>query len=130
MDNIGEYWPFQILLEATNCAKVITRGDFSLGEEDWTDGDPALIRSFNCYWDTQIYPLETQIRYLLINIFQAHQYQPDQLEIGPGLAVCGSKKEAKEKLDLTEDSIVVAIGSEGVTDNQTFERVTGLKINW
>ncbi len=46
-----------------------------------------------------------------------------------GIISCAQKNDLREKLDLTEDSIVVAIGSEGVTDNQTFERVTGLKIN-
>jgi hypothetical protein len=44
-----------------------------------------------------------------------------------GIISCAQKNELREKLDLTEDSIVVAIGSEGVTDKQTFERVTGLK---
>ena len=46
-----------------------------------------------------------------------------------GIISCAQKNDLREKLDLTEDSIVVAIGSEGVTDKQTFERVTGLKIN-
>ena len=52
MDNIGENQPFQTLLEASNRAKEITRGDFRLGEDDLTDGDQALIRSFNCSRET------------------------------------------------------------------------------
>ena len=102
MDNIGEYQPFQTLVEATNHAKEISRGDFSPGEADLRDGFQALIWSFNCYWDTQIYPLATQIGCLLINIFRAYQYQPGQLGHGRGLSVCGRIKEAKEKVDLTE----------------------------
>ena len=99
---MGEYQPFQTLFEASNHAKEIIQGDYSLEEEDLMDWDQSLIRSINCYWETQKYILATQIRYLLINIFRAHQYQPDQLGIGPGLAVCGRIKEAKEKVDLTE----------------------------
>ena len=47
----------------------------------------------------------------------------DLIEIAPNAnpPVC--------KIDLTQDSIVVAIGSEGVTDKQTFKRVTGLTPN-
>ena len=96
---MGEYQPFQTLLEATNHTKEITRGDFSPGEADLTDADQALIRSFNCYWDTKVYSLATQVHYLLINIFRAYQYQPDQLGDGPGLSVGGRIKEAKEWVD-------------------------------
>ena len=46
-----------------------------------------------------------------------------------GIISCAQKSELREKLDLTQDSIVVAIGSEGVTDKQTFKRVTGLTPN-
>ena len=46
-----------------------------------------------------------------------------------GIISCAQKSELREKLDLTQDSIVVAIGSEGVTDKQTFKMVTGLTPN-
>ena len=99
---MGDYQPFQTLIEASNRAKEITLGNFSLGDEDMTDGAQALVRSFNCYWETQIYSLYTQLKYFLINIFRAQQYEPDQLGFGPGLAVCGKLKEAKDKIDIEE----------------------------
>ena len=49
-----------------------------------------------------MYSLQTQICYFLINIFRAQQYQPEQLGIGPSLAVCGKIKEAKNKVNLEE----------------------------
>ena len=69
---MGDYQPFTTLLEATNRAKEITRGDFTPREANVMDADQALIRSFNCYWDTKVYSLATQVRYLLINIFRAY----------------------------------------------------------
>ena len=59
-----DYQPFQTLLEASNKAKEITLGNFSLGVEDITDGAQALVWSFNCYWETQVYSLQTQLRLL------------------------------------------------------------------
>lgn len=99
---MGDYQPFHTLIEASNRAKEITLGNFSLGAEDMTDGAQALVRSFNCYWETQIYSLYTQLKYFLINILQAQQYKPDQFGFGPGLAVCGKLKEVKDKIDIEE----------------------------
>ena len=95
---MGEYQPFQTLLEASNRAKEITQGNFSLRDEDMTDGDQALVRSFNCFWETQVYSLQIQLGYFLINIFRAKLYEPDQLGLGPDLTVCGELKEAKTKM--------------------------------
>ena len=67
-----------------------------------TDGAQALVRSFKCYWETKIHSLYTQLKYFLINIFRAQQYEPDQLGFGPGLAVCGKLKEANDKIDIKE----------------------------
>ena len=61
-----------------------------------------MIRYFNCFGETQVYSLQTQIRYFLTNIFRAQQYTPEQLGFGPSLAVCGKIKEAKTKVDLEE----------------------------
>ena len=57
---MGDYHPFQTLLEASNRAKEITLGNFSLGGEDMTDEAQALVRSFNCHWETKIHSLQTQ----------------------------------------------------------------------
>ena len=90
--------PFSSLLEASNRAKTITVGNFSLYGEDMTDGAQAIVRFFNCYWDTTIYSLQTQLRFFFTNTFRAHQYESDQLGSGPGLQICGKIKEAKQKL--------------------------------
>ena len=99
---MADFQPFQSLLEASNRAKTITLGNFSLVGEDMTDGAQALVICFNCYQETQIYSLQTQLRYFLTNTYRAQQYEPDQLGFGPGLAVCGKIKEAKTKIDIEE----------------------------
>ena len=99
---MDEFQPFQSLLEALNRAKTITLGNFSLVGEDISDGAQALVRCFNCYWETQSYSLQTQLRYFLTNTFRAQQYEPNQLGFGPGLAICGKIKEAKTKIDIKE----------------------------
>ena len=45
-----------------------------------------------------------------------------------GIISCAQKPELRTKLGLKDTSVVVAIGSEGVTDSKTFERITGLKV--
>ena len=88
-----------------NRAKEIVRGDFALeaaGEADLTDTEQACVRAFNNDWDTKVYPLATQIRYLFINLFRASQYQPQELAMEPGLSICALIKDAKEKIDLVE----------------------------
>ena len=74
---MADFQPFQSLLEASNRAKTITLGNFSLIGEDMTDRAQALVRCFNCYWETQIYSLQTQLRYFLTNTYRAQQYEPD-----------------------------------------------------
>lgn len=96
---------FTTLLEVTNYAKEIVKGDFNVvtpGEVDLTDTDQALIRASNWFWDTKVYHLATQVRYLLISLFKSYQYQPNQLGEGPGLSVCARIREAKEHIDLSE----------------------------
>ena len=47
---MGDYEVFTTLLEVTNRAKEIVKGDFTMvapGEADLTDADQALIRAFN-----------------------------------------------------------------------------------
>ena len=74
---MADLQPFQSLLEASNRAKTITLGNFSLVGEDMTDGAQALFICFNCYWETTIFSLQTQLRYFLTNTYMAHQYEPD-----------------------------------------------------
>ena len=69
---MADLQPFQSLLEASNRAKTITLGNFSLVGEDMTDGAQALVRCFNCYWETTIFSLQTQLRYFLTNTYKAH----------------------------------------------------------
>ena len=45
-----------------------------------------------------------------------------------GIISCAQEPELRTKLGLEDTSVVVAIGSEGVTDSKTFERITGLKV--
>ena len=97
---MGEYQPFQTLLEVSNCAKEITLGEFRLREEDMTEEGQSLIRSFNCFWETQVYSLQTQLCYFLTNLFRAQQYTLEQLGFGVGLAVCRKIKDAKTKVDI------------------------------
>ena len=54
---MGEYQPFQTLLEASNQTKEINLGKLRLRDEDMTEEDQALIRSFNYFWETQVYSL-------------------------------------------------------------------------
>ena len=82
---MGDPQPFSSILEASNRAKAITLGNFSLEGEDLTDGAQALVRCFNCHWDTAIYSLQTQLRFFFTNTYRAHQYEPDQLGSGPAL---------------------------------------------
>ena len=99
---MGDYEVFTTLLKVTNRVKDIVKGDFTVvtaREANLTDAEQACIRAFNCYWDTKVYPLATQVRYLLINLFRASQYQPNQLGEGPGRSVCAQIKEAKEIID-------------------------------
>ena len=91
---MGDLQPFSSILEASNWAKTITLGNFSLEGEDLTDGAQALVRCFICHWDTAIYSLQTQLRFFFTNTYKAHQYEPDQLGSGPTLQICAKIKEA------------------------------------
>ena len=71
---IEAYQELTTSLEVTNRAKDIMRGEFTLvtaGEADLIDTEQACVRVFNSYWDTKVYPLATQVRYLLINLLRA-----------------------------------------------------------
>ena len=57
---MGDPQPFSSILEASNRARAITLRNFSLEGEDLTDGAQALVRCFNCDWDTAIYSLQSQ----------------------------------------------------------------------
>ena len=46
-----------------------------------------------------------------------------------GIISCAQNPDLRSKLSLEETSVVVAIGSEGVTDSKTFQRITGLNVN-
>ena len=89
---MADFQPFQSLLEASNRAKTITLGNFSLVGEDMTDRAQALVKCFNCYWETTIFSLQTQLRYFLINTYKAYKYEPDQFGSGPGLQICANIK--------------------------------------
>ena len=56
---MGDPQPFSSILKASNRAKAITSGNFSLKGEDLTEGAQALVRCLNCYWDTAICSLQT-----------------------------------------------------------------------
>ena len=92
-------------LEVTNRAKEMVKGEFTIvtaREADLTEAEQACIRVFNSYWDTKVYPLAIQVRYLLIKLFRASQYQPHELGEGPRLSLCARIKKAKERFDLVE----------------------------
>ena len=82
---------FTISLEAITRAREIVKGEFSFDTEGVSkvaEDERACIRAFNTYWDIKAHPLGTQIRYLLIGLFKASKYSPDELTNEPGLSIC------------------------------------------
>ena len=79
--NMDNYLELTTSLAAINRAKEIVKGDFALdtiGTDDVTEFEQTCVWAFIAYWDTKVYPLATQIRYLLINLFKASKYQPEE----------------------------------------------------
>ena len=101
---MGDLIPFSSIMEASNRAKAIVAGNFSLEGQDLTEGAQALVMSFNNFWDTNVYTysLHLQLRFYFTNPYCAHQYQPDQMGSGPVLQICGKIKEAKTKIEMEE----------------------------
>ena len=99
---MGDPTPFTSIMEASNRAKAIVAGNFTLQGEDLTEGAQALVMSFNNFWDTTVYSLHLQLRFYFTNLYRAHQYQENQMGSGPALQICGKVKEAKEKIEMVE----------------------------
>ena len=99
---MGDPTPFSSIMEASNNAKAIVAGNFSLEGQDLTEGAQALVMSFNNFWDTNVYSLQLQLRFYFTNLYCAHQYQPDQMGSGPALQICGKIKEVKTKIEMEE----------------------------
>ena len=89
-------------MEAGNRAKALVAGNFTLDGQDATEGSQQLVTSFNNYWDSAVYGLQLQLRFLFTNLFRAHQYEPGQLGSGSALQICGKVKEAKYKIEMEE----------------------------
>ena len=68
--------PFTSLMEASNRAKALVAGRFSLEGQDATEGTQQLVTSFNNFWDVTVHSLQLQLRFLFTNLFRAHQYEP------------------------------------------------------
>ena len=67
---MGDLHPISSIMETSNRAKAIMAGNFSLEGEDLTEGSQALIRCFNNYWDTNIYSLQTQLRFTSLTFIE------------------------------------------------------------
>ena len=99
---MGEVTPFTSIMEAGNHAKALVAGNFTLDGQDATEGSQQLVTSFNNYWDSAVYGLQLQLRFMFTNLFRAHQYEPDQLGSGSALQICGKIREAKYKVEIEE----------------------------
>ena len=50
--------PFASIMEASNRAKALVAGDFSLECVDATEGTQQLVTSFNDFWDVTVHGLQ------------------------------------------------------------------------
>ena len=115
--------PFASIMEASNRAKALVAGDFSLEGEDATEGTQQLVTSFNNFWDVTVHGLQLQLRFLFVNLFRAHQYEPTQLGAGQPLQICGNVREAKYKIEM-EEMLPFAEKIYGITFDQVFNLPT------
>merc|ERR1712237_233578 len=115
--------PFASIIEASNRAKALVAGNFSLEGEDATEGTQQLVTAFNNFWNVTIHGLELQLRFLFVNLFRAHQYEPSQLGAGQPLQICGNVIEAKHKIEI-EEILPFAEKIYGITFDQVFNLPT------
>ena len=94
--------PFTSVLEASNRAKALLAGGFTLEGDDATEGTNQLVVAFNNWWDVAIHGLQMQLRFMFVNMFRVHQYQANQLGSGKPLQYCGNIQQAKFKLEMEE----------------------------
>ena len=58
---MGEVTPFSSIMDASNRAKALVAGNFSLEGQDATKGSQQLVTSFNNFWDSMVYGLQMQL---------------------------------------------------------------------
>ena len=92
--------PFASVLEASNRAKALLAGGFTLEGDDATEGTDQLVVAFNNWWDVAIHGLQMQLRFMFVNMYRVHQYQANQLGSGKPLQYCGNIQQAKFKLEM------------------------------
>ena len=94
--------PFTSIIEASNRAKARVAGNFTLDGDDATEGTQQLVTAFNNFWNVTSHGLQLQLRFLFVNLFRAHSYEPAQLGVGQPLQICGNVLEAKHKVEIEE----------------------------
>ena len=94
--------PFTSIMEASNRAKALVKGNFTLEGHEAPEGTQQLVTSFNNFWDMTAHGLQLQLRFLFTNLFRAHQYEPGQLGSGLALQICGNVEKAKYKIEVEE----------------------------
>ena len=117
---MGEVAPFASIMEASNRAKALVAGNFSLEGQDATEGSQQLVTSFNNFWDVTSHGLQLKLCFLFTNLFRAHQYEPAQLGSGSALQICGNVREAKYKIEM-EEMLPFAEKIYGITFEQVFK---------
>ena len=83
----------------------MVKGEFSIEAEvegEVPEVERTCIQMFNTQWAIKANPLGTQIWYLLIGLNKATRYTPEELSVKPGLTLCGSIIDSKQKIDCTE----------------------------
>ena len=92
-------------LEAITRSREMVKGEFSNDTEgggEVTEVEWACVQAFNAHWAIKANPLGTQIWYLLIGLFKAIKYSPEELGVELELSIFGQIKEVKNKIDLIE----------------------------
>ena len=56
--------PFTSVLEASNRARALLAGGFTLEGDDATEGTDQLVMAFNNWWDVAIHGLQMQLRFM------------------------------------------------------------------
>ena len=115
--------PFTSVLEASNRARTLLAGDFTLEGDDATEGTDQLVVAFNNWWDVATHGLQLQLRFMFINMFRISTLQTDQLSSGKPLQYCGNIQEAKHKLEMVE-MLPFTERVYGVTFDQVFSLPT------
>ena len=114
---------FTSIIEASNRAKALVAGNFTLDGDDATEGTQQLLTSFNNFWNVTSHSLQVQLRFLFVNLFRAHSYEPSQLGVGQPLQICGNVLEAKHKVEI-EEILPFAEKIYGITFDQVFSPPT------